>query len=70
MKPTLKASGTKRSKPKYDEALSKFAFKFNLHHYTVVEHAAALGAHAADAVERRGGMVQLETRVKSAWFGA
>jgi hypothetical protein len=30
MKPTLKAPGSKRSKPKYDELLSKFALKFQL----------------------------------------
>ena len=33
-KPMLKAPGTKRLKPKYDELLSKFAFKFNLRRYT------------------------------------
>ena len=30
----LKALGTKRLKLKYDEPLSKFAFKFNLRRYT------------------------------------
>ena len=33
IKPTLKAPGTKRLKLKYDEALSNFAFKFNLRRY-------------------------------------
>ena len=33
MKPTLKPPGTKRLKPKYDEPLSNFAFKFNLRRY-------------------------------------
>ena len=33
IKPTLKASGTKRLKLKYDEPLSKLAFKFNLRRY-------------------------------------
>ena len=35
-KPTLKALGTKPLKLKYDELLSRFAFKFNLRHYTEV----------------------------------
>jgi hypothetical protein len=30
----LKPPGTKRLKPKYDEALSNFAFKFNLRRYS------------------------------------
>jgi len=33
IKATLKAPGTKRLKLKYDEPLSKFAFKINLRHY-------------------------------------
>jgi hypothetical protein len=33
MKPTLKASGTKRLTLKSDEPLSNVAFKFNLRHY-------------------------------------
>jgi len=33
MKPVLKAPGTKRLKLKYDEPLSNFAFKCNLHRY-------------------------------------
>jgi len=33
MKPTLKASGSKRLKLLFDEALSSFAFKFNLRRY-------------------------------------
>jgi len=38
VKPTLKAPGTKRLKPKYDEPLSKFAFKFNLRRYNEVHN--------------------------------
>jgi len=34
---TLKAPGTKRLKLEYDEALSNFAFNFNLRRYTVVK---------------------------------
>jgi len=34
MKPVLKAPGSKRLKPKYDEPLSSFAFNFNLRRYT------------------------------------
>jgi len=33
IKPTLKAPGTKRLKPQYDELLSSFAFKFNLRRF-------------------------------------
>ena len=36
IKPTLKASGTKRLTLKYDELLSNFAFKYNLRRYTVL----------------------------------
>jgi len=36
MKPTLKAPGTKLLKLKFDQPLSSFAFKFNLHRYTQV----------------------------------
>jgi len=36
MKPTLKAPGTKRLKPKCHEPLSNFAFKINLRRYTMV----------------------------------
>ena len=35
-KPMLKASGSKRLKPKSDELLSSFAFNFNLRRYTWV----------------------------------
>jgi hypothetical protein len=35
----LKPHGTKRLKLKYDKPLSKFAFKFNLHHYNKVKDA-------------------------------
>jgi len=38
IKPTLKAPGTKRLKVKYDKPLSKFAFKFNLRRYTLVDN--------------------------------
>ena len=34
IKPTLKAPGTNPLKLQYDEPLSNFAFKFNLHRYT------------------------------------
>ena len=34
IKPTLKATGTKRLKLKYDEPPSNFAFKFNLRRYS------------------------------------
>ena len=34
IKPKLKAPGTKRLTPKYDERLSNFAFKFKLRRYT------------------------------------
>jgi hypothetical protein len=33
IKPASKAPGTKRLKPKYDDPLSNFAFKFNLRRY-------------------------------------
>jgi hypothetical protein len=39
VKPKLKPHGTKRLKLKYDKPLSKFAFKFNLHHYNKVKDA-------------------------------
>jgi hypothetical protein len=42
IKPTLKAPGIKRLKLKCAEALSNFAFKFNLRRYT--ERAAAVAA--------------------------
>ena len=37
IKPMLKAPGTKLLKPEYDELLSRFAFKFNLRRYILVE---------------------------------
>ena len=37
MKSKLKAPGTKRLKLKYDNLLSRFAFNFNLRHYTMVD---------------------------------
>jgi len=36
IKPTLKAPGTKRLKPEYDELLSMFGYNFNLRSYTLV----------------------------------
>jgi len=46
IKPTLKAPGTKHLKLKYDEPLSKFAFKFNLRRYAEArERLAAWMAH-------------------------
>ena len=36
IKPTLKAPGTHRLKPKYDAPLSKFAFKFNLRRFILL----------------------------------
>ena len=47
IKPKLKPPYTHRLKPKADELLSNFAFKFNLRRYTV----GAAGAGAAAAVE-------------------
>jgi hypothetical protein len=38
IKPTLKASGAKRLKLKYDEPLSNVAFEFNLRRYSKVEN--------------------------------
>ena len=51
IKPTLKASGTKRLKLKYDEPLPSFAFKFNSRRYTEVEREA--GAELAAETARR-----------------
>ena len=36
IKHTLKVPGTKRLKPKYDEMLSSFAFKFNIRRYSIM----------------------------------
>ena len=36
IKPTLKAGGYKRLKPKYVKLLSSFAFKFNLRRFSAV----------------------------------
>jgi len=38
IKPTFKAPGTERLKPKYDEPPSSFAFKLNLRRYSKVEN--------------------------------
>jgi hypothetical protein len=43
MKSKLKAPGTERLKPKYDNLLSRFAFKFNLRRYNLAGLAAAAG---------------------------
>ena len=66
MKPMLKAPGTKRLKPYYDESPSTFAFEVNLRRYNkAVAREAQLAAAAAAAAAaagqqqaaRRGGMV-------------
>jgi len=51
MKPMLIAPGSNRLKPKYDELLSKFAFKFNLRFYAkdAVAEVLAAAEAAADA---------------------
>jgi hypothetical protein len=41
IKPVLKAPGTKHLILQFDEPLSNFAFKFNLHRYTLDAHLAA-----------------------------
>ena len=48
IKLTLKAPGTKRLKPKYDEPLSSIGFKFNLRRYTMMRAAKAAKAAVAD----------------------
>ena len=37
VEPTLKAPGNKRLKQPHDEALSSFAFKFNLRRYSMAQ---------------------------------
>jgi hypothetical protein len=61
MKPMLKAPGTKRSKLKYDEWLSNFAFKLNLRRYNKGFAAAAAREAAAggSAVGRCSLMVSI-----------
>jgi len=49
IKPMFKAPGTEGSKLKYDELLSKFAFKFNLRRYTSVPVGVALVVPPAPA---------------------
>jgi len=54
IKPKLKPPGTKRLKLKYDKPLSKSAFKFNLHHYSLVDVTATntrQGGHSDEALE-------------------
>jgi hypothetical protein len=51
IKPTLKAPGTKRLKLKYDEPLSKFAFKFNLRRYSEEGNAAFKSGQYAEALK-------------------
>jgi hypothetical protein len=41
IKPTSKAPGIKRLKPQHEKLLSKFAFNFNLRHYSMDRDAAA-----------------------------
>ena len=53
IKPTLKAPGTKRLKLKYDEPLSKFAFKFNLRRYSLVQHEVSGAVYALKMLGRR-----------------
>jgi len=52
MKPMLKAPVTKRLKLTHDEPPSVFAFKFNLHHYSMAERAAELRGKQELAQER------------------
>ena len=54
IKPMLKPPGTKCLKLKYDEVLSNFAFKSNLHRYTLAGFATA--AEEDEAVLEQGGM--------------
>jgi hypothetical protein len=67
IKPTLKPPGTERLKLKYDEAPSKFAFKFNLRRYMVVVPAGARcrrgGPRATPAAPGPGAHRQLPGRV-------
>ena len=53
---TLKPTGTKRLKLKYDILLSNFAFKFNLRRYTKEEEERRRAAFDAD-VGRLSGLV-------------
>jgi hypothetical protein len=47
IKPTLKAPGTQRLKPRYDESVPSFAFNFNLRRYkrVIVNRERASGAY-------------------------
>jgi len=49
IKPTLKALGIKLLKLRYEELLSKIAFKFNLRRYTMAARAAATAARSPAA---------------------
>jgi len=70
IKPALKAPGTKRLKPKFDEPLSSIAFKFNLRRYNQLpQHplpSRGLRAHPGSAVQVAG----IKTRVESAYVSA
>ena len=65
IKPTLKAPGAVRFKPKCDKLLSRFAFNFNLRRYTTVAYvllqhgAAAPGAAQVLAGTDAGGRAPL-----------
>jgi len=48
MKPMLKAPGSKRLKLTFDEQLSSFAFKLNLHRYTMARRAKADNQRSRD----------------------
>ena len=56
IKPTLKAPGIERLKPKYDGPLSNFASNFDLRHYTWAEF-------AAESAERRRKMMTIYNNV-------
>ena len=56
----LKAPGTRRFKPKYDELLLSFAFNFNLRRYTEEHGAAILGRALHIGVA--GGVLRTRTR--------
>jgi len=53
IKPVVEALGTKRLILKYDQPLSKFAFKFNLRCYTTADASAAVAIGKAVQVDAR-----------------
>ena len=76
MRPTLKAPGTKRLKPSYDDVLSNFAFKSNLRRYSMAGGAGAVAVDAARNVAKReaeeiaaADMARMQTRLDSAEAG-